>query len=96
MRPEVPLHELVSLKGRRALITGSAAGIGRAMAERFAEAGADLVLVDIDEEKLREATSELKEWNVEGRDHRERIAHVDPDVVGVGIAVPSTLYPTHL
>src|SRR4030042_1509661 len=65
MRPEVPLHELVSLKGRRALITGSAAGIGRAMAERFAEAGADLVLVDIDEKKLMEATSELKEWNVD-------------------------------
>jgi NAD(P)-dependent dehydrogenase (short-subunit alcohol dehydrogenase family) len=64
MRPEVPLHELISLKGRRALITGSAAGIGRAMAERFAEAGADLVLVDVDEKKLGEATSELKEWNV--------------------------------
>jgi NAD(P)-dependent dehydrogenase (short-subunit alcohol dehydrogenase family) len=65
MRPEVPLHELVSLKGRRALITGSAAGIGRAIAERFAEAGADLVLVDIDEKKLEKATSELKEWNVD-------------------------------
>lgn len=65
MKSEAPLRELVSLKGRRALITGSAAGIGRAMAERFAEAGADLVLVDIDEEKLREATPELKEWNVD-------------------------------
>jgi short-subunit dehydrogenase len=65
MRLEVPLRELVSLRGRRALITGSAAGIGRAMAERFAEAGADLILVDIDEKKLKEATSELKEWNVD-------------------------------
>ena len=43
------LSELVSLKGRRALITGSAAGIGKAMANRFAEAGADLVIVDVDE-----------------------------------------------
>ena len=65
MRLEVPLRELVSLRGRRALITGSAAGIGRAMAERFAKAGADLILVDIDEKKLKEATSELKEWNVD-------------------------------
>jgi NAD(P)-dependent dehydrogenase (short-subunit alcohol dehydrogenase family) len=60
-----PLGELVSLKGRRALITGSAAGIGKAMAERFAEAGADLILVDIDEKQLLEACRELKEWGVD-------------------------------
>jgi NADP-dependent 3-hydroxy acid dehydrogenase YdfG len=42
-----PLTELVSLVGKRALITGSGAGIGKAMAHRFAEAGADLELVDI-------------------------------------------------
>jgi NAD(P)-dependent dehydrogenase (short-subunit alcohol dehydrogenase family) len=65
MRSKKPLGELVSLKGRRALITGSAAGIGRAMAERFAEAGADLVLVDIDENKLEKAVYELKEWGVD-------------------------------
>ena len=65
MRPNKPLGELVSLKGRRALITGSAAGIGRAMAERFADAGADLILVDIDEKKLEEGASELKKWGVD-------------------------------
>jgi NAD(P)-dependent dehydrogenase (short-subunit alcohol dehydrogenase family) len=59
------LAELVSLKGRRALITGSAAGIGKAMAARLAEAGADLVLVDIDEKKLKEATGDLKQWGVD-------------------------------
>ncbi len=59
------LGELVSLKGRRALITGSAAGIGKAMAARFAEAGADLVLVDIDEKKLKESADELREWGVD-------------------------------
>jgi len=58
------LGELVSLKGRRALITGSAAGIGKAMAARFAEAGADLVLVDVDEKKMKETSSELKKWGV--------------------------------
>ncbi len=59
------LGELVSLKGRRALITGSAAGIGKAMAARFAEAGAELVLVDIDEKKLKESADELREWGVD-------------------------------
>ena len=41
------LDQLISLRGRQALITGSAAGIGRAIAYRFAEAGANLILVDI-------------------------------------------------
>lgn len=36
------LPELVSLRGKVALISGSAAGIGKAMAYRFAEAGGEL------------------------------------------------------
>lgn len=38
-----------SLAGKVALITGAAAGIGRAVAELFAEKGARLVLLDLDE-----------------------------------------------
>ncbi|RYH06574.1 SDR family NAD(P)-dependent oxidoreductase [Tropicimonas sp. IMCC6043] len=34
--------------GRRVLVTGAAGGIGRAVAEGFAVAGADLVIVDLD------------------------------------------------
>ena len=45
-----PLSQLVSLVGRRALITGSATGIGEAIAYRFAEPGADLYLVDLNAE----------------------------------------------
>jgi NAD(P)-dependent dehydrogenase (short-subunit alcohol dehydrogenase family) len=40
------LASLMSLAGRRALITGAAGHIGRVMAETLAELGADLVLVD--------------------------------------------------
>ena len=47
-----PLFDLISLKKRKALITGAGAGIGRAIAYRFAEAGAALELVDINEESL--------------------------------------------
>ena len=54
-----PLSELISLEGKRALITGSAVGIGRAMAYRFAEAGADLELVDMNRKGLGLVKSEL-------------------------------------
>jgi NAD(P)-dependent dehydrogenase (short-subunit alcohol dehydrogenase family) len=64
-KPKKSLSELVSLKGREALITGSAVGIGRSIANRYAEAGADLILVDINKEKLEEAAEELKEWGVD-------------------------------
>jgi NAD(P)-dependent dehydrogenase (short-subunit alcohol dehydrogenase family) len=54
-----PLSELISLHGKKALITGSGSGIGKAMAYRFAEAGADLDLVDIDEENTSALKHEL-------------------------------------
>ncbi len=58
------LPEIVSLKGKTALITGSASGIGKAMACRFAEAGADLELVDLNEEKLKVVCDEVLKQNV--------------------------------
>jgi NAD(P)-dependent dehydrogenase (short-subunit alcohol dehydrogenase family) len=64
-----PLSELISLKGKRALITGSAVGIGKAIACRFAEAGADLELVDINKEGLRRTRRELSEFASEINTH---------------------------
>jgi NAD(P)-dependent dehydrogenase (short-subunit alcohol dehydrogenase family) len=64
------LQGMLSSRGKRTLITGAASGIGRAMAERFAEAGSSLELVDIDEEGLHRAQEELGAKNAEVYVHR--------------------------
>lgn len=48
------------LRGKVAVVTGGASGIGRALADRFAEAGMKLALVDIEEQPLETAASELR------------------------------------
>ncbi|MGZ3923349.1 MAG: bifunctional rhamnulose-1-phosphate aldolase/short-chain dehydrogenase, partial [Flavisolibacter sp.] len=48
------------LSGRIALITGSAGGIGKAIAKKFAQEGACVVINDMNEERLEEAKAEFK------------------------------------
>ena len=48
-----------NLEGKVAVVTGGASGIGRAMAERFAEAGMKLALVDIEAVALEQTAAEL-------------------------------------
>ena len=55
------IAELVSLAGRRAVVTGGAQGLGKAIAARLAEAGAHLLIIDLDEEHARAAAAELAE-----------------------------------
>ena len=47
--------------GKFAIVTGACQGIGKAIANKFAEEGANVCLVDINEEVLAETVSELKE-----------------------------------
>jgi len=52
------------LKGKRVLITGGAQGIGFEMAIKFAGRGAEIVIADIDDEKLSEAKAKLEERGI--------------------------------
>jgi NAD(P)-dependent dehydrogenase (short-subunit alcohol dehydrogenase family) len=71
------LAEMISLKGKKALITGCAHGIGEAIALRFAEAGADLELVDIDIDNLNELQPKLAPFNTTVNIHRVDLSKKD-------------------
>jgi 3-oxoacyl-[acyl-carrier protein] reductase len=51
----------ISLAGKSAIVTGAGRGIGRAIARILAEAGASVLLTDIDESALHEAESSIGE-----------------------------------
>lgn len=54
------MSDLFSLRDKVALVTGAAQGIGREIAAGFAKYGADIVAVDLNEEKLQSVKSEIE------------------------------------
>ena len=56
----------IDLRGKRALVTGGNRGIGRTIAERLAEAGADVAVFARSEESVAEAARALSERGVRG------------------------------
>jgi rhamnulose-1-phosphate aldolase/alcohol dehydrogenase len=54
MRPPAPV-----LTGRVALVTGGASGIGLAVVQRLSDLGANVVVVDLDEERAGKAVADL-------------------------------------
>jgi len=57
--------ELFNLTGEKSLVTGAAAGLGRAIAIALAEAGSDVAIADVN---LEGAEKVAKEINAKGRD----------------------------
>lgn len=51
--------DMFSLVGKKGFITGAAQGIGKCLAENFAEAGADVAVVDIDGELADKTATEI-------------------------------------
>ena len=54
------IDTLFGLEGRRALVTGSGQGIGFALASGLAKAGAEIIINDIDEERIEKAAEKLE------------------------------------
>src|SRR5712691_8872918 len=53
------IGELVGLSGRKALLTGGAGSIGRAIGEALVELGATVAVLDVDETACRKTASAL-------------------------------------
>ncbi len=60
MNNALRVSDLLRLDGKTAVVTGAASGIGRAISFRLAEAGARIVLLDIDSARGLEVESALK------------------------------------
>ena len=57
---KTPLSQLLSLSSKTAIVTGGALGIGYGIAYRLAEAGANVVIADIDEKAGNTSVAELQ------------------------------------
>ena len=53
------IHDLMSLKGRTALITGGGGYIGKAIAYAYAELGANIAILDIDKDTVKKITASI-------------------------------------
>jgi NAD(P)-dependent dehydrogenase (short-subunit alcohol dehydrogenase family) len=57
------------LDGKAAVVTGAASGIGQAIAHRFAQEGALVCLVDIDEERTKSTAREIEKCGGKAASH---------------------------
>jgi NAD(P)-dependent dehydrogenase (short-subunit alcohol dehydrogenase family) len=68
--------QLISLAGKAAVVTGAGQGIGRAVARSYAEAGARVLVGDLDQERAAEVAREISE-------------QTGTEVTGLGVDVSS-------
>lgn len=67
METNQPLSQLISLEDKTAIVTGGAVGIGFGIANRLAEAGANVMIADVNAQQAQKSASDLagKGYSVE-------------------------------
>ncbi len=79
------------LRGRVAVVTGGASGIGFAAARRFAAAGAEVVIADLDWEAIERAADEIGGigvvCDVRRDDDTERLADLATEIGPIGVVM---------
>jgi len=60
-----PVSDLLSLSGKNAVVTGAAAGIGYGIAKRLSEAGAAVLITDINQKAIETAEKRLNDLGLE-------------------------------
>ena len=58
-KEHIPTRELIDLTSKRAIVTGGASGIGLAISQRLAEAGATVIIADKNFQEAQRASQEL-------------------------------------
>jgi 2-deoxy-D-gluconate 3-dehydrogenase len=82
------LEELISLEGKVAIVTGGAMGIGRGIALRLHEAGANVVIADRADEAAKQTAAELSQFRA---DSSLAVATDVADAASVAAMVQTTI-----
>jgi NAD(P)-dependent dehydrogenase (short-subunit alcohol dehydrogenase family) len=75
------------MKGKAALVTGAASGLGRATAMKLAQAGADLCLVDLNAAGLEETAQQTRALGIRALVHATDLSVAEHCPAAVGRAV---------
>ena len=84
----------MELKGKTIVVTGGGQGLGRAMAIELAAAGANLALIDLNEEPLAEAVQLCKDAGGDARPYMANVAK-EEDVVATFDAIEADFGEVH-
>lgn len=70
--------DLFCLKGRLAVVTGAAQGLGKAMAEAMADCGADIAVLDVNYAKAAETAAQISEkYGVKAKSFQVNVADAE-------------------